>query len=316
MPNNEQLNNHSARPGTTVWCAAFDPSSSDTEWVAIGYTDEDGIIIWGGEYPVQQADPVHISTVIDSLRDRALADVAGRPAPDPAPDGAGSILEAIDAAVAAATPPPMQRCGCGCGRTLSPDGPSEHFAGPGCQRRWHAQQVNDPDDVYTRPDANDTNLDLDEPSPYAHIQFHDGPDEPVALVLRPPCADPRGAAYRRHCGACGQTTIPTVYEPQRERTPPFDARGPLLTAAAVSRTTCGNCDEDLPGPVYVPSVHDDERSLLMVLHDGCSRASRRFTHRHLDRVRSQAQVFDSAWRDLERQLDEFRGSFLGSGQGP
>lgn len=60
----------------------------------------------------------------------------------------GGVLDRIDATV-------DELCGCGCERALRPDGPSAFFATQECQSRWlNATQVDSPDDVYTRPDAN------------------------------------------------------------------------------------------------------------------------------------------------------------------
>jgi hypothetical protein len=57
-----------------------------------------------------------------------------------------SILDRIDDAV-------NQRCACGCGATLDPNGPSQWFASPDCQRIYSERQTTDPYDVYNRPDA-------------------------------------------------------------------------------------------------------------------------------------------------------------------
>src|SRR5262245_58703060 len=56
------------------------------------------------------------------------------------------ILAAIDAAV-------EQRCACGCGEQLDPDGPSAWFVSPECQRRYHEAGTTDPEAVLSRPDA-------------------------------------------------------------------------------------------------------------------------------------------------------------------
>lgn len=62
--------------------------------------------------------------------------------PNPVPD----VLDRIDDALA-------ERCACGCGRPLSPTGPSAWFATDQCQWRWHGARATGPDDVYGRPDA-------------------------------------------------------------------------------------------------------------------------------------------------------------------
>jgi hypothetical protein len=44
------------------------------------------------------------------------------------------ILDQIDAAI-------DQRCTCGCGAKLRPNGPSAYFAGEDCQQRWRCDQL-------------------------------------------------------------------------------------------------------------------------------------------------------------------------------
>lgn len=56
------------------------------------------------------------------------------------------ILTRIDATT-------EERCACGCGVPLNPDGPSAWFATAACQQRWQGAQATDPQDVYSRPDA-------------------------------------------------------------------------------------------------------------------------------------------------------------------
>lgn len=56
------------------------------------------------------------------------------------------ILSEIDDAIS-------DRCCCGCGETLDPNGPSAYYVDADHQRRWQDRQATDPIDVYRRPDA-------------------------------------------------------------------------------------------------------------------------------------------------------------------
>jgi hypothetical protein len=93
----------------------------------------------------------------------------------------GDILKQIDAAVDDAR---EQCCACGCGRELSPDGPSLYYFGPQCQAKAQQAGAHAPEEVLDR--ADEQHLDLGGIRSWlnlpAHLSFRISPPD-VAVLL-------------------------------------------------------------------------------------------------------------------------------------
>ncbi len=239
----------------------------------------------------------------------------GSPRDDPGtPSPPADILDRIDDVV-------EERCACGCGRSLDPDGPSGFFASAHCQQLWHGRQVTDPAAVYGREDAAVVWVGHDDrPVPLNGASREDDVDPPdagTAATGRYECPDLYGAAYRLDCRACGRNTIPVVVYEDEDVDVDVDEFGPPRPRVAllpVLRQECGHCAEPIPGPVYVADVAETRPGVLTLLlaDPGRSRATHRIRVAELIAMRDPAVAVATFWDRLHRQLGQFTNGFYRS----
>lgn len=214
------------------------------------------------------------------------------------------------------------RCACLCGRRIPDDSASAWFATEGCQRRWHRRKATDPAAVEGGLDA-DMLLELDaaaEQGPEERVDVIEAPavaslDDilrgarpatgPTRLVIDPvPSTHPHHRlAYRRHCDNCQEWQQPRVYETEEP------GRAPVLFAE------CGNCEEIIHGPVFVPAIEDDGRSVVLRLTLGTSGIAQPIPIRDIGEYLPGWRP-QHVWNELERDLLEFHRTMYPGGPAP
>jgi hypothetical protein len=224
---------------------------------------------------------------------------ADTPAPNPTP--AGDILDQIDAAV-------DERCACGCGRHLPPDGPSAYFATPECQARWHNGQATDPLDVYRRPDAAVAYVAADDrPVPLldAGHEHQELPD-----TLAPAEDNEYGTAYQQPCPHCQHSIR---FQPYADDDDDCDRPSDNCRVYLPPRT-CPHCTAALHAHLAAAAVHDHGPVVLFELSDGTSRVHHIVPARRLRR--DPTPLIEATWATMRRDVTLFTRFWLGSTRRP
>lgn len=279
----------------------------------VGYTTSDGVVV---SYPDEAVQLSQEADVRQRLALHARAVYEARTDTAPAPDG--DVLDRIDAAVDGL-------CACGCRLRVPPDGPSAYFASPGCQRRWHSAQTTDPDEVYGQRDAaqvyvgaDHADVPLNEPSGTAapSVPGHTGEETFNRIVRRaevpPPCPDPFGAGYRRHCAVCNERVIPRPVRDGPYEVMEWGSEQPVRYLRPDIRLECPRCHGVLPGPALFADVEmDGPHRLLLTLRDGFAGVNRRIDLRQVARCLDPEAYVRLTWEHMERELARFRRAWLG-----
>jgi hypothetical protein len=132
------------------------------------------------------------------------------------------------------------RCACGCGRAITARSPSAYYATAGCQHTWMARHVDNPHDVYDRPDA-------------AVVGYDDGGHIPLSGHIRPTGGYPPGYPAPYIAMHAGHVHLDLRADPDPAPGPaPGPGRAPRWASRWISEL-CRLRDGQVYGPGYVPA---------------------------------------------------------------
>lgn len=226
-------------------------------------------------------------------------------------DDISRTLAAIDSAL-------DDRCGCGCGRRLDPDGPSPHFATPECQHGWHGDRTHKPHEVYRRPDPVIT-----APAPTGRRPPSPATIRWLALwgfdreAIEAVDGWPRGGAeawfydllaYRRRCDQCGRRAQPaagprSIGAPEEELFVWYMSR--QVAGEIVQR--CPNCAATYDGPILIGHVELTDDEVRLILTDGTVRIDDTIPYTDLVNGPHLCRLLLHTWSALEDALADGPG---------
>jgi hypothetical protein len=224
-------------------------------------------------------------------------------------------LAAIDSAI-------NDRCGCGCGRRLDPDGPSPHFATPECQRGWHEDRTHNPHEVYRRADPIITapaRTAHRPPSPAAirWLALWGFEREAVEAVEGWPAGGAEAwfydlLAYRRRCEQCGTraqpNSSPRTVEPGQESFLCVEPGEELFLWYMSRRVVgeivqrCPNCGTMYDGPILIGHVELTADEIQLSLTDGAARIEDTIPYTDLVNGPHLCRLLQHTWSALEDAL--------------